>query len=86
MLDLLEVSPEPFCILYVLTIPRSEERPGRYESAPVSREEARQFLSRFREFFENDARHHIWIKSIDGPDLLVYDKHNVIYAYGPLRE
>ena len=87
MLELLEVMPEPFWLLYVLVVPRGEAVDGRYQSADtVSRDEAKLFLSRFKEFFECDGRHHIWIRSASSSDLLVYDKHNVIYAYGQLLE
>jgi hypothetical protein len=44
------------------------------------------FLWQFQELFEQDARQHVWIGSVDNSSLLVYDNHDVIYAYGPLRE
>jgi hypothetical protein len=53
---------------------------------PVSKDEAELFLRRFKDFFEHDGRHHVWIKSTLGPGLLVYDRHNVIYAYERLPE
>jgi len=85
MLDLLSVMPEPFGVLYVLAVPRGEGEAGRYQApTPASRHEAQQFLYRFKEFFENDGRHHIWVASKTNSDLLVYDRHNVIYAYGQL--
>ncbi len=87
MLDLMQIMFEPFGILYVLTVPRGGGVAGRYQVAnPVAWSEAEGFLSRFEGFFENDGRHHIWITSVGTSDLLVYDKHNVIYAYGELRE
>jgi hypothetical protein len=87
MLELLRVMPEPYGILYVLVVPRSEVEAGRYQAAGFkSRIETEGFLSRFKDFFENDGRHHIWIASPPGADTLVYDRHNVIYAYGRLPE
>lgn len=87
LIDLLALVPEPLGILYVLVVPRGNGKAGRYQiSAPVSRSEAEGFLKTFQDFFENDARHHIWISSISGSDLLVYDNHNVIYAYGRLSD
>jgi hypothetical protein len=87
MLELLRVMPEPYGILYVLVTPRSAAQPGRYQAADFkSRNDAEVFLSRFKDFFENDGRHHIWIASPPTPDTLVYDRHNVIYAYGRLPE
>jgi hypothetical protein len=87
LIDLLQVMSEAFGILYVLVVPRGENEPGRYQTSnPVSREQAEEFLKRFREFFENDGRHDIWVASMSSPDQLVYDRHNVIYAYGSLPE
>lgn len=78
---------EPYGILYVLLVPRSAKVPGRYQSAaPLSRDELGAFLHRFRDFLERDARHNIWVAESGGPSLLVYDRHNVIYAYGPLED
>lgn len=74
----------PFLILYVLVVPRTEHDPGRYQS-PFSLDEQTvvRFLEDFRLFLELDGRHHLWIAANDGAELLVYDRHNVIYAYGP---
>ena len=77
----------PFRILYVLAVPRAEGEPGRYQAAtPVPRHVVEEFLKRFRDFFEHDGRHHLWVAATSSSDLLVYDKHNVIYAYGQLPE
>ncbi|HTC95132.1 MAG TPA: hypothetical protein VK699_16930 [Terriglobales bacterium] len=87
LLDLMKIMFEPFGILYVLTVPRGKAEAGRYQAAnPVAWDKAERFLSRFEDFFENDGRHYLRIASIGNSDLLVYDKHNVIYAYGELRE
>jgi hypothetical protein len=42
------------------------------------------FLYSYQELLEQAARNSIWIQSSSG--LLVYDRHNVIYAYGPLEK
>jgi len=87
LLRLMEAMPEPFWVLYVLAVSRTGNQLGRYQSAePKSREAIELFLREFAQFFENDGRHHIWISSELGPELLVYDRHNKIYAYGPLEE
>src|SRR5580704_14661231 len=87
LVDLLRVMSEPFGILYVLVVARGGNEAGRYQIAnPVSREQAEEFLKRFTDYFENDGRHNIWVASVSGSDQLVYDRHNVIYAYGPLLE
>lgn len=87
LIDLLQLMPEPLGILYVLTVPRGGSEPGRYQSAtPLSKQQAVEFLEHFREYLENDGRHHIWVASMSSADLLVYDHHDVIYAYGALTE
>lgn len=85
--ELTRLMRPPFWVLYVLLVPRTDRnRPGRYQSPrPLSVNQLADFLSRFREYFEHDARHHIWISEASGSSLLVYDNHNVIYAYGPLE-
>jgi hypothetical protein len=88
LLELAAVMNEPFGLLYVLQLPRSDAYPaGRYQNPePISREELGVFLGRFGNFLENDGRHHFWIMAIDKSGLLVYDRHNVTFAYGPLEE
>lgn len=87
IIELSQILPEPFGILYVLGVPRGGNEEGRYQNKqPVSRAEMEAFLNNFREFFENDARHHIWIVSLPSKSMFVYDKHNVIYAYGELEK
>ncbi|CAN5518720.1 hypothetical protein BH10ACI1_BH10ACI1_23860 [soil metagenome] len=86
IIELSRILPEPFGILYILTVPRGGNEEGRYQSsAPASRAVMESFLNNFRDFFENDARHHIWIASLPSNAMLVYDKHNVIYAYGEIE-
>jgi hypothetical protein len=81
---LAESTAPPFLLLYVLAIPRGGSEPGRYQSNySFSLPQLQHFLSDYSEFLENDARHNLWIRSDDG--MLVYDRHNVIYAYGPLE-
>lgn len=85
MLALSTVMNEPFGILYVLVVPREQGKAGRYQSPqPLSRADLSSFLLQFRGFLENDARHHLWIASVDKTASLIYDNHNVLYGYGPL--
>lgn len=79
---------EPYGLLYVLLVPRNDIHPaGRYQSPePISREELNAFLGKFGNFLEGDGRHHFWIVSVDKSATLVYDGHNVFYAYGPLAD
>ncbi len=86
LLDLARCLAEPFMVLYVLLSPRRDHERGRYQSpAPLGRDALRSFFKTFRDYFESDGRHHVWIKSWEGEGTLVYDHHNVIYAYGPLE-
>lgn len=90
MLALAEILPEPFSLLYVLVVPRDGQEAGRYRGPILDRAEVEQFLERFREPLERDARHHLWLAAIDEEGLprgmLVYDLHNVLFAYGPLDQ
>ena len=79
---------EPLGLLYVLLVPRGgESESGRYQSpGPLSFAETEDFLRQFQELLERDGRQHVWVGATDNSSLLVYDNHNVIYAYGPLEE
>ena len=74
-----------FGLLYVLLMPRTNNVAGRYQSPePMDREGINTFLETFVSFLETDGRHHLWIGSSDDDGTLVYDQHNVIFAYGDL--
>jgi len=85
---LMEELPEPFGLLSVLILARrAGHQVGRYQCpAPMSREEAVAFLHEYQEYFEGDGRHHLWVSSVSLPATIVYDHHDVIYAYGPLDD
>ncbi len=76
---------DKFSVLYVLLLSHAGNRPGRYES-PVfeTYSDLELFLWTFQTFFEQDGRHHVWVASASSSDLLVYDQHNVMFAYGEL--
>ena len=85
--SLLKVLLGPCWILYVLVVPRSETQAGRYQSEqPILLEDVDNFLIQYREYLEGDGRMNLWIASTSGSATLVYDRHNVIFAYGPLSE
>ncbi len=87
IIELCKTLPEPFGILYVLVVPRGENEEGRYQIAqPLNHKETEIFLRDFKDYFEKDARHHIWIASIPTNSMLIYDNHNIIYAYGELEK
>jgi hypothetical protein len=87
LIQLLQAVDGPFGALYVLVIPRGQSEPGRYQSPyPQTADTMKSFLRDFKTFLEIDGRHHLWIASASTSDLLIYDRHNVIYAYGPSEE
>jgi hypothetical protein len=59
--------------------------PGRYQCPELQAAIAVDaFLNQFRSFIQDDGRHNVWIASKSGSEMLIYDRHNVIYAYGPV--
>lgn len=76
--------PSPLFLLWVLHTPRTEAPRGRYQSEPLENEDVIVFLRSFGAFFEQDARSDIWVHSHE-PATLVYERHGLIYAYGPLE-
>jgi hypothetical protein len=85
LIELARALPEPFHVVYVLLSMRCLRPPGRYQTTrPVGRAELEAFLARFRDFLEQDGRHHLWIGSAAEPSTLVYDHHDLLYLYGRL--
>jgi hypothetical protein len=86
LLALAELWKENYFLLYVLLNPQNTNyRPGRYQSpAPLSFTQISEFCQTFREYLETDGRHHLWVGSTVGAGTLIYDHHNVIFAYGHL--
>lgn len=74
----------PFELLYVLHTPRGEAPPGRYQSPELDAAALRAFLNDFGPLLGSDARHDLWVRSPADGATLVWDRHNLLYAYGPL--
>lgn len=72
----------PLLLLYVLHTPRSEGEPGRYQSEPMSSAELQEFLTSFRRFLAADGRFDLWFHSPADAATVVWDRHNLIHAYG----
>lgn len=90
LIDLSRELQGPFAVLYVLLVSRrSKHLQGRYQSPfPLARRQMEAFFMEFDDYLDGDARHHVWVMEL-APDYsanatLVYDKHNIIYAYGPI--
>jgi hypothetical protein len=73
-----------YLLLYVLHTPRGEGKPGRYQSPPIEIAEFEKFLTEFSTFLSNDSRSDIWAYSPDEDATIVWDRHNVVFAYGPI--
>ncbi|MCU1273556.1 MAG: hypothetical protein JWO48_987 [Bryobacterales bacterium] len=43
-------------------------------------------MAEFCEFLTNDGRHDLWLHSAISDATLVLDRHDLIYAYGPLDQ
>ena len=56
------------------------------ESPPLDLVDVQIFVEQFGDLLTNDARHELWIGSTSSAGLLVFDKHGIIYAYGPLDD
>jgi hypothetical protein len=76
----------PFQLLYVLHTTRTGAELGRYESPELTFAGVEKFFNEFGRFFREDSRHDLWVRSHDDDATIVLDRHNLIYAYGPLDE
>lgn len=76
----------PFLLLYILHTPRGEGESGRYQSSDLDYAELDAFLTRYGKFLSGDARHDLWIHSPDSNATVVWDRHNMAFAYGPLEQ
>lgn len=75
----------PLVLLYVLHTSLGEAEPGRYQSPELSFQEVEGFFAEFRPFLSADARFDLWIYAPRQRATLVWDRHNLLYAYGPLE-
>jgi hypothetical protein len=64
LLKLSDCLNPPFYCLYVLVVGRTTSEAGRYQSPPLQNSESLiNFLLDYKELFESDGRHHIWISA-----------------------
>ena len=85
-LDLCKTWECPVWVLVVVVASSDEWKEGRYQAPhPVAFDEAEMLLWEYQELFEQDGRLNLWIGSSETNDLLVIDRHNLIYAYGDLE-
>lgn len=74
----------PYKLLYLLHTSRTDAELGRYESPWLEDAELTSFLDRFGQFIAEDARHDLWVLGGGGSGTIVWDRHDLVYAYGPI--
>jgi hypothetical protein len=77
---------EPFHLLYVLHTPRGEAEPARYQSPLMSASEVEGFLVRFWHYLSSDSRFDLWAHSPSNGGTVVWDRHDQLFAYGPVEQ
>lgn len=85
VLNLARCLTPPFYLLYVLHTPRGEGEAGRYQSPQLSLEDVEAFISRFADFLTGDGRFDFWLHSPASEGTLMWDRHDLLYAYGPIE-
>lgn len=83
---LIECLEPPYHLLYVLHTPRGEAMAGRYQSPSISFAQVRAFLGKFGTFLSSDSRYDIWAHSPTENGTIVWDRHNQLFGYGPLKK
>ncbi|MHC4960119.1 MAG: hypothetical protein ACYTGN_17320 [Planctomycetota bacterium] len=87
MLEFLRHVDGPLVALYLLIENTGGRPPGRYQSpVPVSRRALRRFCERFADFLERDSRHAFWILDNRSEQRLIFDRHDLVFAYGRLDD
>lgn len=85
MLDVAKSWQGPYGVLYVLVTSRLGHEAGRYQAAePCDLDALARFAHKFREYFEEDGRHHVWFADVSSGAQFVYDNHDIVYAYGDI--
>lgn len=85
VLKLAQCLEEPLFLLYVLHTPRGEAEPGRYQSPELPFDEVQELFEEFRPFLSSDGRFDLWLYSPSQQATVVWDRHNLLYGYGPLE-
>jgi len=75
----------PLLLLYVLHTPRGEAPAGRYQSPEMSHHAFTSLVRRFSAFLCSDSRFDLWVYSPSARATVVLDRHNQLFAYGPLE-
>src|SRR5262245_43954748 len=84
LLQLARSISQDFYLLWVLHTPRGGSNAGRYQSPLLPLAEVAAFLHEHRELLAEDGRQDLWLHSPKPVATLVWDRHEVLYLYGPL--
>jgi hypothetical protein len=82
---LAQCAEPPYKLLYVLHTTRTGATLGRYESPWLELPELQDFFKRFGDFLAQDSRHDLWLLGAGTKGTIVWDRHDLVYAYGPLE-
>lgn len=86
LIALIERLAGPFHLLYVLHTTRGGAEQGRYQSPSIDKTDAIRWLRRFAGYLRADSRFDLWAHSPDENATLVWDRHDRLFAYGPLDD
>lgn len=81
-ISLLSLLSGPFYLLYVLHTPRGEAEPGRYQSPLTPKEDVVDWMTSISAFLAADGRFDLWIHDPAAGATLVWDRHDLLHAYG----
>ncbi len=84
VLEMAQLLSPPYYVLYVLHTSRRDNELARYQSPALSYDQLLAFFTTFQDFLASDGRHDLWIHGVGDRATVVWDRHNLIYVYGPL--
>lgn len=76
----------PYLLLYVLHTPRTAHAAGRYLSPPLSPAAFHALMREFGSFLSQDGRHDLWAHAPTEHATVVWDRHDLLHAYGALSQ
>jgi hypothetical protein len=76
-------TPE-YYLLYISLVSHTGKNPGRYQSPILSKDDLDVFLYTHQTLLEGYGGQHLWIGHPKNRELLIYDQHNIVFAYGDI--
>jgi hypothetical protein len=83
LVDFFKSISGPYFVLYVLHTSRGEGDNGRYQSPALTAQDLDDFLSKYIDYLTLDSRFDLWVHSPNTGATFVYDRHSILYCYGP---